>query len=132
MNNVSLTGRLTKDVEIRKTTTGKSVASFSLAVRRDKEKTDFINCVAWNNTADLLYQYTHKGSQIGVSGSIQTRNYDDPNRPGVKVYVTEVLVDRIEFLEKREDSQTYYEPVQTVEQAFEEPTITITDESLPF
>lgn len=97
INNVVLTGRLTKDIELRRTTSGKVCTSFTLAVNRNKQETDFINCVAWNNWAELLEKYTRKGSQIGVEGRIQTRNYDDKN--GKKIYVTEVLANKITFLE---------------------------------
>lgn len=97
INNVVLTGRLTKDIELRRTTSGKTCTSFTLAVNRNKQETDFINCVAWDKLAELLERYTHKGSQIGVEGRIQTRNYDDRN--GKKVYITEVLVNSISFLE---------------------------------
>ena len=97
INTVVLTGRLTKDIELRRTTSGKTCTSFTLAVNRNKQETDFINCVAWNNLAELLEKYTRKGSQIGVDGRIQTRNYDDRN--GKKVYITEVLVNSISFLE---------------------------------
>ena len=97
INTVILTGRLTKDIELRRTTSGKTCTSFTLAVNRNKQETDFINCVAWDKVAELLERYTHKGSQIGVEGRIQTRNYDDRN--GKKVYVTEVLVNSISFLE---------------------------------
>ena len=90
INNVVLTGRLTKDIELRRTTSGKVCTGFTLAVNRNKQETDFINCVAWDKVAELLERYTHKGSQIGVEGRIQTRNYDDRN--GKKVYITEVLV----------------------------------------
>lgn len=97
INNVVLTGRLTKDIELRRTTSGKTCTSFTLAVNRNREETDFINCVAWDKVAELLEQYTRKGFQIGVEGRIQTRNYDDRN--GKKVYITEVLVNSISFLE---------------------------------
>lgn len=97
INTVVLTGRLTKDIELRRTTSGKTCTSFTLAVNRNREETDFINCVAWDKVAELLERYTRKGFQIGVEGRIQTRNYDDRN--GKKVYVTEVLVNSISFLE---------------------------------
>lgn len=97
INTVVLTGRLTKDIELRRTTSGKTCTSFTLAVNRNKQETDFINCVAWNNWAELLEKYTRKGSQIGVEGRIQTRNYDD--KKGKKIYVTEVLANKITFLE---------------------------------
>ena len=102
MNQVQLIGNLTKDIELRKTAEGKSVVNFTLAVARtyDREKADFINCVAWNKSAELLHNYCKKGDKIGVSGSIQVRNYD--NQQGQRVYVTEVLVDRIDLLAPRE------------------------------
>lgn len=107
MNNVILIGRLTKDVELRKTQSGMSTVSFTLAVSRQFKKegqpdSDFINCVAWNKTADLMAQYLHKGSLIGVEGRIQTRSYD--NQQGQRVYVTEVVTDTVQFLEPKNAS----------------------------
>lgn len=102
MNIVNLIGRLTKDVVLKKTTNGTSVVGFTLAVNRAKEGADFIPCVAYNQTADLMDKYLSKGSQIAVQGRINTRNYD--NEAGQKVYVTEVIADRIEFLEKKEST----------------------------
>ena len=130
MNYTVLTGRITKDIELRQTQTGKSVVQFTLAVSRTKEETDFINCVAWNQTAELLATYTHKGSLIGLEGRIQTRNYD--NNQGQKVYVTEVIANRIEFLEPRSklESQTAETPTNTYQKQnqaqnhFNEPSLT--------
>lgn len=105
MNNVSLIGRLTKDVELRKTSTGKDVASFTLAVERiggTEKQTDFINCKAWNKTAEVLNNYTKKGTKIGVSGSIQTGSYDD--QQGKKVYYTEVLVSSVDLIEPKNNA----------------------------
>lgn len=102
MNIVNLIGRLTKDVVLKKTTNGTSVVGFTLAVNRAKEGADFIPCVAYNQTADLMDKYLSKGSQIAVQGRINTRNYD--NEAGQKVYVTEVIADRIEFLDKKEST----------------------------
>jgi single-strand DNA-binding protein len=107
MNKWQGIGRATKDIELRKTQSGKSVASFTLAVRRDKDNTDWIPCIAWNKTAELLSQYVHKGNRIGVSGRIQTRNYESN---GQRVYVTEVVADEIEFLENKATSETRSEP----------------------
>lgn len=112
INKVILVGRLTREPEVRKTGSGMSVCSFTLAVNRRKAKNapantpdaDFIGCVAWNQTADLMGTYLHKGSQIGVEGRIQTRNYDDPNNPGKKVYVTEVVAEQVSFLESKSTS----------------------------
>ena len=99
MNRTDLIGNLVREPELRKTQNGNTVCSFTLAVYRDKEHTDFINCVAWNKSAELMNTYCQKGDKIGVSGSIQVRNYD--NSQGQKVYVTEVLVDRIYLLTSR-------------------------------
>ena len=115
INNVVLTGRITKDIELRRTTSGKVCTSFTLAVNRNKQETDFINCVAWDKVAELLERYTHKGSQIGVEGRIQTRNYDDRN--GKKVYITEVLVNSISFLDKLEQNTSEFNKGVTNTQA---------------
>lgn len=115
INNVTLVGRLTKDIELRYTQSGKANASFNLAVnRRFKQEgqpdADFINCVAWNSVADALAKYTSKGSLIGITGRIQTRNYESN---GKKVYVTEVIVNEVTFLEpKKQEQQTYQQPTQ--------------------
>lgn len=108
INRVVLVGRLTKDVDLRKTPNGASVVSFTIACnRRVKQQgqpdADFINCVAWNRVADLMAQYLHKGALIGVEGRIQTRSYDD--RDGKRVYVTEIVADSVQFLESRGTSQ---------------------------
>lgn len=107
MNKTQLIGRLTKDVVLRRTTSDKSVASFTLAVnRRSKDDgADFISCIAWNKTAETLAKYVHKGDRIGVCGRIQTRGYKD--KDGKSVYVTEVVVDEVEFLEsKKSENRT--------------------------
>lgn len=102
MNITAISGRLTADVEVRKTQSGLSVASFTVAVQRDKDTTDFINCVAWRQSADFLGQYSHKGDMVGVMGRITTRNYE---RDGQKVYVTEVIADRVEILAHKAQNQ---------------------------
>lgn len=104
INRVVLVGRLTKDPVLRKTANGASVVSFTVAcTRRFKQEgqpeADFINTVAWNKTADIVQQYTHKGSLVGVEGRIQTRSYDDQS--GKRVYVTEVVADSVQFLESK-------------------------------
>jgi single-strand binding protein len=104
INRVILVGRLTKDPILRKTQSGASVTSFTVACdRRIKAEgqptTDFINCVCWNKVADNTAQYTHKGSLVGVEGRIQTRSYDDQS--GRRVYVTEVVADSVQFLEPK-------------------------------
>ncbi len=106
VNRVILVGRLTKDPELRRTQSGKSVASFTVAVNRrygQQDQADFINCVAWEKTADFLSQYAKKGAMVSVEGRISTRNYDDVST-GKKVYVTEVVSDNIQLLESRSSS----------------------------
>lgn len=109
INSVALTGRLTKDVDLRTTQSGISVASFTLAVNRqyskDKEA-DFINCVAFKKTAEVMQQFAGKGRLIGVTGSIQTRHYT--GKDGKEVYVTEVLANNISFLDSRNSAQNEY------------------------
>lgn len=110
MNSVSLIGRITRDIELRTTSSGMSYVKFNLAVDRglssEKRKeaiangyptADFINIVVWGKQAEICEKYTQKGSQIGVQGHIQTGSYD---KNGVTIYTTEVVVDRIEFLSK--------------------------------
>ena len=111
MNIVVLQGRLTKDVEVRYTDTGKVVANFTLAVNRpfaDKggqREADFIPIVLWNKTAEVAGNNVHKGDRLAVVGRIQVRNYTDKN--GAKRYVTEVVGDKIEFIEpKHKDADT--------------------------
>ena len=104
INRVVLAGRLVKDPVLRKTANGASVVSFTVACTRcfkqeGQPDADFINTVAWNKTADIVHQYTHKGSLVGVEGRIQTRSYDDQS--GKRVYVTEVVADSVQFLESK-------------------------------
>ena len=108
MNLTIMTGRLTRDAEIRTTTSGTNVAQFSVAVDRpvakDKEKqTDFFNVVAWNKLAETCGAYLKKGMKVLVEGRFQNRNY--PDKDGKTVYVTELYADRIEFLDKIEKKQ---------------------------
>lgn len=101
LNRVVLMGRLTADPDLRQTTGGTSVVSFSIAVDRDfassgeERQTDFINLVAWRQTAEFISKFFGKGKMIAVEGRIQTRNYTDAN--GNKRYITEVVVDRAYF-----------------------------------
>lgn len=104
MNKVLLTGRITKDLELRKTQSGTSVLRFTLAVnRRFKQEgqpdADFISCTAWGKTAETMGQYLHKGSLIGVEGRITTGTYQD--KDGRTVYTTDVTIENFDFLESR-------------------------------
>lgn len=109
MNTVAILGRTTTDIELRATQSGKSVARFSLAVPRkfDKEKTDFIDVLAWDKTAELLSKYVQKGQQIAVQGSIQTGSYE---KDGIKRRTFEIVADNVSFCggktEKKETEQS--------------------------
>lgn len=105
MNTICLMGRIGTDLELRHTPNGVEVLSFTLAVRRDKENTDWIDCVAWRKTAETLNSYCKKGSRIALVGSMQTRSYEDKEGKKRKAY--EVLVDRVYFCEsgKQEDKK---------------------------
>ena len=152
INSVVLVGRLTKDIELRKTQSGLSVASFTIACDRrlsqeqknnNEQSADFINCVAWRGSADFLGKYAHKGDTVGVEGRIQTRNYD---RDGQRVYVTEVLANSVNLLHSKQTAQSQeqasYEPQPT--QATQEqkpqqmsdfdclPNVDVSSDDLPF
>ena len=109
MNNVNLIGRLTKAPELKQTASNTSVLTGTLAVNRTfknqngERETDFINIVAWRQTAEIIAQYCGKGSQIGITGRIQTRNYE--NQQGQRVYVTEVVAEHVDLLDSKSDSQ---------------------------
>ena len=108
MTNIAvLIGRPTKDIELRTTQSGISVASFTLAVDRDsskqKDEADFVPCEAWNRRAEILSQYAGKGRLICVEGRIQTRSYD--NKEGQRVYVTEVVADNVKLLPSGQKAQ---------------------------
>ena len=109
INNVVLVGRMTREAELRYTPSNIAVATFTLAVNRDyksengEREADFINVVLWRQAAENLANWTKKGSLVGVTGRIQTRNYD--NQQGQRVYVTEVVADRFQLLESRGESQ---------------------------
>lgn len=105
MNKVLLTGNIVRDPEYRSTQTGTPVCNFTVAVNRkfkDSSGTypsDYINCVAWKNTADFVSKYFQKGSPIEVEGNLQTRNFEDSK--GIKRYVTEVYVEQVGFNGRR-------------------------------
>mgnify|MGYP001013167708 CR=1 FL=1 len=108
INNVVLIGRLTRDVELRYTPSNIVVATFNLAVNRNfknqdgEREADFINCMMWQKSAENLANWTRKGMLIGITGRIQTRSYE--NQQGQRVYVTEVVADSFQILEKRDNS----------------------------
>ena len=134
MNKVILIGRLTRDPEIRYTTTNNTaVAQFSLAVNRrfakeGEQQADFINIVAWAGTADFVGKYFTKGQQVAVCGRLTTRNYDD--KDGKKVYVTEVTAEEVHFADsKKTDNNNTFVPEQGGSEGF----MSIPDDpNLPF
>ncbi|QNM11768.1 MULTISPECIES: single-stranded DNA-binding protein [Bacillota] len=132
INRAVLIGRLAKDPVLRKTQSGASVTSFTVACdRRSKQEgqptADFINCVAWNKVADNVAGYMHKGSQIGVEGRIQTRSYD--GKDGKKVFITEVLVESVQFLDTKSNTQQTETNWNQQEQSDE---LVIDPDDLPF
>ena len=121
LNSVSLTGRMTRDVDLRYTQSGTAAGSFTLAVDRKfkskngERETDFVNCQIWRKSAENFAKFTKKGSLVGVEGRIQTRTYD--NAQGQKVFVTEVIVDNFALLESRQASQNNPKSQQTANES---------------
>lgn len=108
INNVVLVGRLTKDIELKKTSSNISTCTFTLACNRrygDKDTADFISCVAWRQGADYLSRYASKGDIIGVEGRITTRNYDGQHG---KVYVTEVTCNDVQIIGHSQNANASY------------------------
>ena len=148
LNKAILVGRITRDPELKSTQAGVSVLNFTVAVPRKfkdangERQSDFINCVAFRQTAEFIANWFKKGNIISIDGSIQTRNYE---RDGQRVYVTEVIVDNAGFVESRRDSETssaQYSDTQPQRDTFadrgpslpEMPTEFggVTDDDLPF
>ncbi len=99
MNIVSLTGRIAKDIELRKTNTGKSVTTFSMAVERIRQEgADFFYIVAWDKTAENAAKYLKKGSRVGVVGRLTSRTFE---KNGEKRTIMEVVADNVEFLDNK-------------------------------
>lgn len=120
MNRIILSGRLTANPELKKTTSNKSITRFTLAVQRKYKnamgeyESDFIRCIAFNNTAELICNYLQKGNLIGIEGRIQTGSYTKED--GTKNYTTDIVVDNIDFYntkpkEKTQTPYDYQEPV---------------------
>lgn len=142
MNQINLTGRITKGLELRNTNNGSSVCEFSLAVNRPKQKdkeqeADFITCQVWKQQAENLVKYQGKGSLIAVSGSLRVDAYN--NAEGERRYRTYVLANNIEYLsskpkEEKELSQTdiVQAAINEVEDPFKDFNTELTDDDLPF
>jgi len=142
MNNVNLIGRTTKDAELRFTPNGKAVATVTIAVNRNyvaegqEREADFIQVVIWGKRAEAFANYVRKGHQVGVTGELRTRNYENESKQ--KVYVTEVLVSEFTFLEKK-PVQAWKGKEETKEKPFgNDPfsnigkPLDISDDDLPF
>ena len=136
LNRVTVMGRLTRDPELRRTGSGIAVATFGIAVDRDygakedgSRETDFLEVVAWRNTADFVERHLSKGRQVAVAGRLQSRSYED--KDGNKRKAVEIVADRIYFADSKYASdlntQNAYQPEQS---GFAE--VTGDDSDLPF
>ena len=123
MNSVILTGRLTRDPETKYTASGKSCCNFTLAVRRSKEETDFINCVAFGKTGENIAKYMSKGKMLGIQGSIHNNSYTDDE--GHKRNFTSVIANTCEFLESKNQNSELPQNVPYTE-------MDVDEDELPF
>ena len=140
MNSVTMIGRLTKEPELRRTQNGTACCSFSMAVKRPrvKDTTDFHDFVVWQQGAEYLCQYGHKGDLVGVTGHLTTRDWEDKN--GNKRTAVEVTVDSLELLSSKRNSETSGNTTQTQNTSHGQPSyaqqnfdvITDPDVKLPF
>lgn len=142
MNQIILTGRLTKDVELKYTSSNKPVANFTIAVNRIGQKeADFINCIAWNGQAENLYKYQGKGSLVLINGSLRNDKYQD--NEGNNRYRTYVLTSNIEYLDSKKNknsTDTLHNTAENTENSAEQSDpfkdfseeVVINDDDLPF
>lgn len=141
MNNISLTGRITKDPEIRYTPNNNGYVMFTIAVDRNykdaqgNKQSDFIPCVAWNSQADFISRYVKKGNLIEITGSIQSRNYQ--NQQGENRIIIEVILDSVSNLTPRPKEeapapQDQFNPKYQTPQNQDQTTFVVDDEELPF
>ena len=135
INNVTLIGRLTRDAELRYTPSNIATAQFNIACNRnfknanDEYDADFINCVMWREQAERFCNWTRKGMLVGIVGRIQTRSYE--NQQGQRVYVTEVVAESFQILEKRDNTANQNSMTEQMPPSFAIP-MDITDDKLPF
>ena len=141
MNKTQLIGNLVSDVEFKQSASGTGVARLRLAVRRNFKNqqneydSDFINCVAFGKTAEMISQYFSKGSKIAVDGRIQTGSYD--NKQGQRVYTTDIVIENFYFIENRKqaNNQGYQQPQQNFNSPFsdfEGQDVSVSADDLPF
>lgn len=133
MNKILLIGRLTKNPELRYTTSNIAVAQLSLAVTRNYKnqegdyEADFFNCIAYKKQAETIAQYLQKGDQIGIEGKVRNRSYDD--KEGNKRYVTEVIIDTFDFLQMKKKEETpSNDPFEKVEEKVNDPFADFSEE----
>ena len=135
INNVTLIGRLTRDAELRYTPNNIATAQFNIACNRnfknanDEYDADFINCVMWREQAERFCNWTRKGMLVGIVGRIQTRSYE--NQQGQRVYVTEVVAENFQVLEKRDNTANQNSMTEQMPPSFVS-QMDITDDKLPF
>ncbi|MCH4175923.1 MAG: single-stranded DNA-binding protein [Streptococcaceae bacterium] len=121
INNVVLVGRLTKDPDLRYTSGGVATASFTLAVNRQfknqagEREADFVRCVIWRKAAENFTSWAKRGALIGVTGRIQTGNYD--NNQGQRVYTTDVIVENFQMLESKKQNESEQQSEDTFNQS---------------
>lgn len=137
INNVVLIGRLTRDPELRYTPSNVAVATFSLAVNRNFKnqagdyEADFISCIMWRQQAENFANWVKKGNLVGITGRIQTRSYD--NQQGQRVYVTEVVAESFQILEKKDNAANNASMENQIPPSFEKTNpMDISDDDLPF
>jgi single-stranded DNA-binding protein 4 len=137
INNVVLIGRLTRDPELRYTPSNVAVATFSLAVNRNFKnqagdyEADFISCIMWRQQAENFANWLKKGALVGITGRIQTRSYD--NQQGQRVYVTEVVAESFQILEKKDNAANNASMENQIPPSFEKTNpMDISDDDLPF
>ena len=132
MNKAILLGRLTRDPELRFAAgSGTAVSRFNIAVKRQfkKDETDFINCIAFDKTAETISQYFTKGKQIGIVGHIQTGSYD---KEGTKVYTTDVMVESFDFVDKADGQASGNKAKEGSNQGLEDGMEEVEDGEMPF
>lgn len=136
INNVVLIGRLTRDVDLRYTPQNQAVGQFTLAVNRNFKNqdggydADFINCVIWRKLAENFASWIKKGNLVAITGHIQTRNYE--NQQGQRVYVTEVVAESFQLLEKRYNSANQNSMAEQMPPSFAGDPMDIKDDDFPF
>ena len=137
INNVTLVGRLTRDPELRYTPSNIAITTFNMAVNRNfknqagDREADFINCMIWRQQAENFANWCKKGNLVGITGRIQTRSYE--NQQGQRVYVTEVVAESFQTLEKKDNSANQSSMENQMPPSFgTSDPMDIPDDGLPF